>query len=209
LGWLRKNYISDEQDNIKGNIDIKFVNFKKLLNSNCGRWIMRQTGLPILFAAIFAGDYKSGVTHIDMTASYNFYFMLKGRKDVLIGPKGFEKYTDMAYGIHNVYVKNEKKDSHHIDKMEWLKELPYYYRFELQENEILVFNNAACLHKFVNITENNVALTCRTMNMFWGISELNSFNMLTNMETVKTATEAIINNGSNEPANKYSSQKNE
>ena len=113
-----------------------------LMTSRYGYWILKQSKTPILYSGIFRGKYLSGITHIDISNTYNFYYMWKGVKEVLIVPKGFEKYVDMSYGIHNVYVRDEKSNSHDISKLKWLSNIPYYYRFNLKEGEILIFNNS-------------------------------------------------------------------
>jgi hypothetical protein len=185
------------------NINIEFVNILDLMNTKYGRWILKQSNTPILYSGIFRGKYISGITHIDISKTYNFYYMRKGIKEVLIIPLEFEKYVNMSYGIHNVYVRDETSNSHNISTLKWLDNIPYYYRFYLKEGEILIFNNSGCLHKFVNKTPNNIALTSRVLNFNWGTSELIKYNMLTNNKVVETAAKALINNGSNDPSDKY------
>ena len=48
---------------------------------------------------------------------------------------------------HHDNSDNSDKNSSHYS---WLDRLPYYYRFLLNESQVLIFNNAKCVHKFVN-----------------------------------------------------------
>lgn len=170
-------------------LNLSYENPLNIINSKYGKWIMYQSKLPIFHSGVFFGNYKAGQAHIDTTLAYNFYFMIRGVKEVIIVPKGFEKYLNMYY-TNQVNVKDD--DNKNNDK-KWLKKLPYYYRFKLKKNELLIFNNSACIHKFFNLRDNNASLSTRVFNVLYGHSELVLFNMFTNPNTITTGTNYILN----------------
>lgn len=152
---------------------------EKVLNgntSNDNKLIMRELYLPkllfinefvkyltkrsILYMASFAGKYASGYAHIDSFQSNNVYYVVKGSKRVLIIPHEYTPYVSLKPGIDSVYC---NEDSPHDDKhLEWLKNVPEYYLFTLEEGDLLIFNNSGCIHKFTNITGNEYIFTMRT-----------------------------------------------
>lgn len=106
------------------------------------------------------GNYKSGVAHIDFVSSYNVYFMHRGCKKVIIVPENYTKYFYMKKSIDNVFVANDLD----MDNEEWLNNVPFYWSFILQENDILIFNNSKCIHKFQNLTTNSEVFSMRVFH---------------------------------------------
>ena len=111
-----------------------------------GAEINRLTGgRRTVYLASMSGTYSAGVAHIDSFASYNFYYVQKGTKEVFIVPHEHTSLINLRSGIDNVFVAEDDDDDH-----DWLDRLPYYYRFMLNESQVLIFNNAKCVHKFIN-----------------------------------------------------------
>lgn len=111
--------------------------------------------------ASFAGNYKSGYAHIDAFPSYNFYYVKQGKKQVYIIPHEYTCYLNMKGGIDNIYVEYDNANN---NKLEWLNKVPEYYNFELETGDVLIFNNSKCIHKFTNLTNNNIIYTIRLYN---------------------------------------------
>ncbi|MEM9691040.1 MAG: hypothetical protein AAGA56_00715 [Myxococcota bacterium] len=123
-----------------------------------GRWILRHTGRPAVYMARFSGSYGACIAHIDSLPSYNFYVMYRGRKRVIIVPREHNARLDLANGYDSVFVREDQDD---FDHLQWLDALPDYYDFELEEGEVLLFHNSACLHKFANLTASPEVYTIR------------------------------------------------
>jgi hypothetical protein len=115
--------------------------------------------LPILYMAKFTGNYGESRAHIDSFPSCNVYYVKKGGKSVKIIPPEFSKYFDKENGIDNVYIKED--DNSNLD---WLNKVPYYYSCELSEGDLLFFNNAECIHKFINKTGKEEIYTIRVFS---------------------------------------------
>jgi len=123
-----------------------------------GGWIKSHTGKAVAYMARFSGGYAGGYAHIDSFPSYNFYVMKKGRKRVFIVPRQYNPLLNLANGYDSVFVADDTADT---SQMEWLDALPGYYEFELDEGDVLLFNNSACIHKFLNLTQNPEIYTLR------------------------------------------------
>jgi hypothetical protein len=121
-------------------------------------WIREYTGKRVAYMARFCGGYAGGFAHIDSFPSYNFYYVKKGRKKVYIVPRQYNSLLDLANGYDSVFVKNDTADE---SQMEWLQSLPAYYQFEVEQGDVLLFNNSACIHKFMNLTEDPIIYTVR------------------------------------------------
>ena len=95
----------------------------------------------------FSGGYKTGFAHIDTQhwGSTNFYCMMKGRKRVIVVPKGLERHLPMRLGRDNVYVVDSINDE------TWVKHLPTYWVTTLEPGQALCFNNTCCVHQFSNV----------------------------------------------------------
>lgn len=152
------------------------------------RWIREQTGKSIAYMARFSGGYSGGFAHIDSFPSYNFYVVKRGRKRVFIVPRQYNHLLDLANGYDSVFVKDDSADDQH---MEWLEKLPGYYEFELEAGDVLLFNNSACIHKFMNLTENPEIFTLRLFSL--DSSPLILKNDVLNWEGAKYFASILLN----------------
>uniref|UniRef100_A0A7S4MGF9 JmjC domain-containing protein n=1 Tax=Odontella aurita TaxID=265563 RepID=A0A7S4MGF9_9STRA len=99
----------------------------------------------------FQGNYKSGLAHVDLgPGTTNFYFLKRGKKDVVICPFEVTRDLTLVRGIDNVHIPGSAGNHDYLDTLEG------YYRILLEEQSILVFNNSGCLHHFTNIIEEGV-----------------------------------------------------
>ena len=97
------------------------------------------------------GNYKSGLAHVDVgPATINFYCLQRGKKDVVIADFEVTRHLRLKTGIDNLHVPGSSGNH------DFLERLSKYYRIRLEENSILIFNNAGCLHHFTNIIEEGV-----------------------------------------------------
>ena len=99
----------------------------------------------------FSGQYTAGTTHSDASPGslfgcYNFYYLKKGGKKATILPPIASKYINLEYFPHSIVAKGEN-----IWDESFLNDIPYYYQFEIHENEFVLFNNCDSIHKFENI----------------------------------------------------------
>jgi copper oxidase (laccase) domain-containing protein len=51
-----------------------------------------------------------------------------------------------------------------MNHMQWLNRLPNYYHFQVHANEVLLFNNCMCIHKFENLIKNEEIYTIRLLS---------------------------------------------
>lgn len=123
-----------------------------------GRWIRHVTGMRVAYMARFTGSYASGYAHIDAFPSYNFYVMRRGSKRIRIVPRQYNHLVRWSPGFDSVFAEDDRADDDHL---EWLQMLPGYYDFELYEGQVLLFHNAACGHKFTNLTPKPQIFTIR------------------------------------------------
>ena len=65
---------------------------------------------------------------------------------------------NLENGYDSVFVADDTADT---SQMDWLNRLPGYYEFELDQGDVLLFNNSACIHKFLNLTPNPEIYTIR------------------------------------------------
>lgn len=198
-----KNKTITEKQFTDGNIFIKSNGIIETMQTNIGKWVLTKSRRPIIMSSIFTGKYRSGISHIDVMPSYNFYTMLEGTKEVLIIPIEFESYVDLNNGIHNIHVSNEPKGEHKIENLPWLQNIPYYYRFDLQPNQMLIFNNSANIHKFINKNDITKALTIRVLDIFGTNSIQVLQNQLTNSDIQKVSMDYIVKKMDDNPANRY------
>jgi len=99
----------------------------------------------------FQGNYSSGLAHVDLgPGTCNFYFLKRGKKDVVILPFDSTRKLTLATGIDNIHIPGSAGNH------DYLSTVDKYYRVLLQEQSILVFNNSGCLHHFTNIIEEGI-----------------------------------------------------
>ena len=124
-------------------------------------WLMLHVGKPVLYLARFSGGYKGGYAHIDSFPSYNFYYVRRGRKRVFIVPRQYNPAIVFGAGYDSVFVRDDAADA---SSLEWLDTIPGCYEFEVGEGDVLLFNNSACIHKFLNLTHNPEIFTMRLVH---------------------------------------------
>eukprot|EP00518_Triparma_eleuthera_P004076 CAMPEP_0182463666 /NCGR_PEP_ID=MMETSP1319-20130603/7824_1 /TAXON_ID=172717 /ORGANISM="Bolidomonas pacifica, Strain RCC208" /LENGTH=304 /DNA_ID=CAMNT_0024663237 /DNA_START=65 /DNA_END=979 /DNA_ORIENTATION=- len=124
-------------------------------------WLFKYVGKRVLYLARFSGGYKGGYAHIDSFPSYNFYYVKRGRKHVYIVPRQYNPLLKLVGGYDSVFVGDDKADD---SSLGWLETIPGCYEFEVGEGDILLFNNSACIHKFLNLTQNPEIFTMRLVH---------------------------------------------
>lgn len=125
------------------------------------RWIRAYVGKHVVYMARFSGGYKGGFGHIDSFPSYNFYYVVRGRKHVNIVPRQYNSLLNLRAGYDSMFVADDKPDDTSI---EWMDTLPGVYEFEVEEGDVLLFNNSACVHKFMNLTQGPEIFTMRLLH---------------------------------------------
>ena len=99
----------------------------------------------------FQGKYKSDLAHVNLgPGTCNFYFLKRGKKDVVIAPFEVMRKLMLSTGIDNVHIPGSSNNH------DYLGDLDAHYRVLLEEQSILIFNNSGCLHHFTNIVEEGV-----------------------------------------------------
>lgn len=127
-----------------------------------GAWINKHLPWkPILYMARFSGAYKAGYAHIDTFPSYNFYYVRRGRKRVILVPRQYNDAVNLKGGYDSNFVGDDAPD---MSKLEWIDRLPGVWEFELEAGDVLLFNNSACIHKFMNLTHNPEIFTIRLLH---------------------------------------------
>ena len=125
--------------------------------------VRRVTRKPILYLASFAGDYGSGVMHMDAMSTYNFYFVQRGAKEVFIVPPEYTDVFRLRGGIDSVYALDDVDNSDSLTHL--AAKAPEYYRFVLNASQVLLFNNAKCLHKFINLSGKEEVYSLRLFSL--------------------------------------------
>ena len=91
-----------------------------------------------MYMARFAGAYTAGMGHIDAFASYNFYYVSRGRKQVYLVPRQYnpsalnkEEAGKLHFvgGIDNVFIKQDSADDQSLHK--WLSRVPAVFDFQV------------------------------------------------------------------------------
>ena len=90
-------------------------------------------------------------------------------------------------GYDSVFVKDDKADG---SSLGWLDTIPGCYEFEVSEGDILLFNNSACIHKFLNLTHNPEIFTMRLVHA--DASPRTLYNDCLNWQGAKYFTDIMI-----------------
>jgi len=152
----------------------------------------------ILFVARFSGGYKAGLAHIDSSPSYNFYYVVKGKKQVYLVPRQFNPSRvgvvepdklQFLPGLDNVHIAGDTTDAESLK--DWLPNIPAVWDFQVEAGDVLLFNNAATCHKFINLTPNPEIFTIRVQN-FTGASHLSLRNDMFNWAGAKSFAALIL-----------------
>jgi hypothetical protein len=158
---------------------------------NVGNFIHKYINKYVLYMLIFGGGYSGSQAHIDTFATYNFYYLKKGEKDVYIIPHEYTCYLNMTNGKESVFVGEDKPNS---ENLEWLKNLPEYYHFTLVEGDVLIFNNGNCIHKFTNLKGDE--LSCSIKLLSFNASSLIYQRDMFNWELAGIFADLCLTNGS-------------
>lgn len=161
-----------------------------LLGTPLFAWIKAHIGPPILYLARFSGGYKGGFAHIDSFPSYNYYYVRRGRKKVNIVPRQYNPLIKFGAGYDSMFVLEDAADE---SKLEWMDKIPALYEFEVSEGDVLLFNNSACIHKFMNLSENPEIFTLRLFTT--DASPLTLKNDLFNWTGAKYFTSILMDGG--------------
>ena len=148
----------------------------------------------------FSGNYIAGGAHSDISpACYNFYYVKRGEKNGYILPPKMSNYVDLDYEQHSIIPSITKNN---IKNDNWLNNIPYYYSFNLKQNQIIVFNNCDCIHYFENILNNNnnniypISYSLRFTNRnrySWSRARTNYCKLIKSKEIARVAYDGIIN----------------
>ena len=76
-------------------------------------------------------------------------------------PRQYNPLLNLVGGYDSVYVGDDQADD---SSLGWLKTIPGYYSFEVSDGDVLLFNNSACIHKFLNLTHNPMIFTMRLVH---------------------------------------------
>ena len=116
-----------------------------------GEWIQKHVQKPVLYLLRLSGNYKATYAHMDGLA-YNIYYVVRGGKRVWICPRQYNH----LFQIHSTDSIALVLGSYGVgpESKEWIKLVPGVWHFELEQGDVLLFNNSACVHKFENTTEN-------------------------------------------------------
>ena len=65
---------------------------------------------------------------------------------MVIVPPEVTRGVNVVTGLDGLYIPNSEEESR-----SYLKTLPYYYRIDLTEQSMLIFNNSNSIHQFRNV----------------------------------------------------------
>jgi len=127
------------------------------------QWISEHVGKPAWNLVRFSGSYKSGYAHIDMGGTYNIYYVARGRKKVRICPRQYNHLLPFESGYNSAFIPGSH--GHSPSSFMYIKKVPGVWGFDLEEGDLLIFNNTACVHKFINLTKNPLIFSTRVLNL--------------------------------------------
>ena len=118
---------------------------------------------------IIAGNYKRGDCHVDTVPNgTNCYWMMRGSKDIVIVPPHITRKTPLCGAKEHILIVPGS-----IDGYDYLNDLEAYYRFTLEEGQLLVFHHTACLHHFgmakepKSDTDTPIAIAFQNFNFYY------------------------------------------
>ena len=115
-----------------------------------GQWIQRNIQRPVLYMVRLSGSYGGTPAHMDGICD-QVYYVARGRKRVWICPRQYHHLLDFQSGYNSVFIPGSDRES--SDPFKWIKSVPGVWSFEVSARDVLIFNNAGCVHKFANVTE--------------------------------------------------------
>ena len=125
-----------------------------------GQWIRDYPQKRISYMVSFAGRYGGTPAHMDGFSS-QVYYVARGTKRVWICPRQYNHLFDFQSGYNSVFIPGSDRTS--SDPFKWIQSVPAVWKFQLNEGDVLIFNNAACVHKFANVTETPVVFSMRLL----------------------------------------------
>ena len=161
------------------------------LGKDLDDWIKKFIGKPIVYLLRFSGNYSSGFAHIDAGATYNFYYMKQGKKKGFIVPRQYNDMLPLRPGYDSIFVPDSAGTG--PDATKFLETVPGAFKFELVPGDVMLFNNAACVHKFMNASEHPEVFSIRTVNM--DISPLAAANDCFHWEQAQYVAKVVLSGG--------------
>ena len=129
-----------------------------------GQWIRTHVQRPLLAVIRFSGNYKTSVAHIDGSPpTNNIYYLSRGRKRVWICPRQYNHLLNLKSISNSLMIPGSEPGSPY--PLDWIQTVPGVWAFELEAGDVLIFNNAACVHKFENLSENPEAFSARVLGI--------------------------------------------
>ena len=189
FNFLDDKYPIDRNNKNKNSIYIKEYILPEL-SPILDNFITRYIKKSVMYMASFSGNYKSTYAHIDSLASYNFYYVKEGSKNVYIVPYKNTKYLNMENGIDNVFVSDDKEN---MSNLQWLDKVPSFYNFTVNKGDILLFNNSKCIHKFENMNGNEIVYSIRLFSN--DASSLILSNDIFNSKQADHLSKILLNGG--------------
>ena len=125
------------------------------------KWIRKHVKKRVDFMLRFAGSYGGTAAHMD-GVTYNIYYVARGSKRVWICPRQYNHLLTFQSGFNQLYISGSDPDSSDLE--EWIRSVPGVWTLELEEGDLLLFNNAGCVHKFENISEKPDIYSVRVLN---------------------------------------------
>ncbi len=167
--------------------------FGKGLQKNLRNLLHKLTRSRVYYTSRFSGGYKACHAHIDGDfMAYNFYYVVKGRKRCWIVPRQYNDMIELQSGYHSSFVKDDYADLSCMNS--WLSKIPCVYEAELSANDVLLFNNCASVHKFINLEDDTVIYTTRVFN--YNVSKWSCFPAMSfNWNVYKFAAEQVLYGG--------------
>ena len=126
-----------------------------------GQWIQKHVQKPLIYMLRMHGKYESGPAHMD-GFTFNIYYVARGRKRVWICPRQYNHLLKFQSGTHFVFIPGSEPGSPNPQK--WTQSVPGVWMSDLEEGDLLLWNNSACVHQFENLTENPEIFSMRTFN---------------------------------------------
>ena len=119
-----------------------------------GQWIEKHVEKPVRQIVRFTGGYTSSAAHLDGFTT-NIYYLAKGRKRIWVCPRQYHHLmqTQFKSGMGSTFIPGSAGIS--PEHSQWIQSVPGVWQLDLEAGEVLIFNNAACVHKFSNVSESN------------------------------------------------------
>ena len=145
----------------RGNFLINTYLFPRSLGC-FGKWIQKNVQKPMIAVVRISGYYKTSAAHMDGSPpTNNIYHLSRGRKRVWICPRQYNHLLNLESIADALVVPGSEPTS--SEPLEWIQSVPGVWVLDLEEGDILVFHETACVHKFENLTENPEAFAVKVL----------------------------------------------